>query len=242
MSKKLKITITVITVVVMVGLGIGLGIVGLAGYETVDSNGIKYRCDFGKNCTVIGYKGNAQEIEIPATYKGKNVTSIGKSAFYNCSRLTSVKIPSSVTSIGYGAFFGCSSLTSIEIPSSVTSIGKDVFYDCGDLTIYCEASSQPNDWSIEWLVHSYFDDVTVVWNCKAYGVTDSGLSWRLMADENTIIIIGYDGKSTEVEIPSTINGYSVSSIGVGLFRGCSSLSRVTMPNGFLLYTYKSKRD
>ena len=40
------------------------------------------------------------------------------------------KIPPSVTSIGESAFSDCSGLTSIEIPSSVTSIGNYAFRDC----------------------------------------------------------------------------------------------------------------
>ena len=55
------------------------------------------------------------------------VTSIGNSAFRECSNLTSVDIPNSVTSIGNSAFCECSSLTSVDIPNSVTSIGEDAF-------------------------------------------------------------------------------------------------------------------
>ena len=66
-----------------------------------------------------------------ATY---SVTSIGSSAFYYCSGLTSVTIGNSVTSIGSSAFRYCSGLTSVTIPNSVTSIGSGAFYGCSGLT------------------------------------------------------------------------------------------------------------
>ncbi len=69
------------------------------------------------------------------SYKIPNsVTSIGYSAFYNCSSLTSVTIPDSVTSIGDDAFYGCTGLTSVTIPDSVTSIGELAFSGCTGLT------------------------------------------------------------------------------------------------------------
>ena len=70
-----------------------------------------------------------------------SVTSIKRSAFSDCSGLTSIKIPSSVTSIGNYVFEGCSGLTSIEIPSSVTSIGMWAFDESGLKTIYGTSGS-----------------------------------------------------------------------------------------------------
>ena len=64
-------------------------------------------------------------VNIPATvtHNGKtySVTSIGSSAFWNCSGLTSVTIPNSVTSIGDHAFSYCSGLTSIVVEKGNTT-------------------------------------------------------------------------------------------------------------------------
>ena len=65
-----------------------------------------------------------------------NITSIGSSAFYNCSGLTSIDLSgcTSLTSIGYGAFQYCKGLTSIVIPANVTKIGAYAFRNCTNLT------------------------------------------------------------------------------------------------------------
>lgn len=66
------------------------------------------------------------DVAIPetVTYEGStySVTSIGESAFSDCSSLTSITIPNSVTSIGELAFWHCIYLKEITIPSSVTTI------------------------------------------------------------------------------------------------------------------------
>ena len=81
---------------------------------------------------------SATSVVIPATvtYQGTtySVTTIGNSAFMDCSSLTSVTIPNSVTSIGISSFKNCSSLTTVTIPNSVTSIGEYAFSGCSSLT------------------------------------------------------------------------------------------------------------
>jgi len=85
---------------------------------------------FNKNKTELVAYPNAKS----TTYTiPDNVLSIGRTAFYYCTKLTSVIIPNSVTSIGNKAF-GYTSLTSIIIPESVVSIGKMAFCGCTKLT------------------------------------------------------------------------------------------------------------
>ena len=58
--------------------------------------------------------------------------------------MTSVTIPNSVTSIGGSAFGDCTGLTSVVIGNSVTKIGEWAFLGCTGLTsITCEASTPP---------------------------------------------------------------------------------------------------
>ena len=61
---------------------------------------------------------------------GNSVTNIGNYAFHKCSGLKSITIPNSVTSIGDYSFRECSGLTSVTIGNSVTSINNSVFYEC----------------------------------------------------------------------------------------------------------------
>lgn len=56
------------------------------------------------------------------------------SAFWGCTRLTSITIPDSVTSIEPFTFYGCTSLTNVTMGNSVTSIGDTAFSGCTSLT------------------------------------------------------------------------------------------------------------
>lgn len=82
---------------------------------------------------IIKYVGSDSDVIIPSTIDGVSVTSIGNSAFKNCTSLTSVKIPDTVISIGLGAFESCTSLTSITIPEGVATIENNSFAGCSNL-------------------------------------------------------------------------------------------------------------
>ena len=137
------------------------------------------------------------------------VTSIGESAFYNCSSLTSVNIPDNVTNIGNSAFSGCNSLTSVNISDSVTSIGDAAFKFCSRL----KSVNIP-------------DSVTGIGN-SAFLYCISLTSISIPDSVTSIGEFAFSGcrSLTSVNIPD-----SVTSIGVYAFSYCSSLISVNIPD------------
>ena len=154
------------------------------------------------------------------------VTSIGHSAFDDCSGLTSVAIPSSVTSIGNRAFTDCSGLTSVVIPSSVTSIGDDVFYGCSGLTSIVVESGNPvydSRNNCNAIIHTASNTLI-----EGYKITKIPYSVTRIGDD----AFHYCSGLTSVEIPS-----SVTSIGYRAFQGCSSLTSITIPSSVTFIGY-----
>ena len=133
---KKKIMTMLLALVLAVGTAEGpLGMetvkAAVTGLQT--SEGFYYK-EEGFGATITGYSGNQTDLEIPDYVNGLPVLSIGRDAFWDCSRLTSVIIPEGVTTIESGAFWCCSGLASIQIPESVTEIGDSAFYGCSGLT------------------------------------------------------------------------------------------------------------
>ena len=161
------------------------------------------------------------DITIPATLGGYPVTSIGSSAFSNCSSLTSVVIPDSVTSIGYFAFDSCGSLTSVEIPDSVTSIGYFAFPSCNSLTgIWVDADNT-----------AYCsDEQGVLYNKNKTTLIQApgGITECTIAD--SVTSIGYNAFLNCRSLTSVVIPNSVTSIGYHAFWDCSGLTSVVIPD------------
>ena len=215
--------------------------------------------------TITGYSGAGGAVVIPDNITGLPVVTIGPSAFENNTTMTSVTIPNCVTGIEYHAFRYCTELTSVTIPASVTYIGGAAFYGCSlsaayflgnapvmgqgvfvvnasDLIIYYTLGSTgfSNPWCPYWNDFpppgGYDQD-----ECYTAGIQSGDFVFD--AYNGKVRIVKYIGSGGAVEIPDTIDGMPVNSIGGGTtygsnflrlwhwgaFLGCTGLTSITIP-------------
>jgi len=159
---------------------------------------------------VLFNKGKTTLIQCPNGVAGSymipgSVTSIGNSAFANCTSLTQVTIPNSVSGISDSAFANCTGLANIIIPNSVASIGNSAFSSCSSLT----SITIPN--SVTSITNSVFESCTSLTNVMI---------------PNSVTSIGgmaffFCSGLTSVTIPS-----SVTSLSGNAFGYCSNLKGV----------------
>lgn len=203
------------------------------------SKGLEYEI-FDGNYAVIGIGTCTDtDINIPATYNDKPVTSIGVEAFRGCSDLTSVTIPDSVTSIGSVAFRDCTGLTSITIPNSVTHIGDSAFSGCTGLTSITIPDSVTSIGVAAFSGCRGLTSITVsdknttyhsAGNCIIETATKTliaGCNNSVIPCDGSVTSIGgwaFSGRTglTSITIPD-----SVTSIGGGAFYECTSLTLIT---------------
>ncbi len=85
--------------------------------------------------TAVDSKAFEKATKLKTVNIGKNVTSIGASAFSGCTSLTAVKFKGTkCKTIGTKAFKGAKKLKSITLPNSVQKIGNNAFESCSVLT------------------------------------------------------------------------------------------------------------
>ncbi len=153
-----------------------------------------------------------------------SVTAIGKCAFYDCSSLTSVDIGDSVTHIGDYAFYDCSSLTSVDIPDSVVTIGDRAFDSCSSLTSVDIGGGVTTIGVYAFSDCTGLTNITVDANNDYYSSDADGVLFNKA--KNTLIQYPSGNERTTYTIPE-----NVTSIGIGAFGSCTSLTSVYIGDG-----------
>jgi len=149
----------------------------------------------------------------------ESVTAIGENAFYQNYELETVVLPEGVETVGDCAFEDCPALEEINLPESITHIGENAFAGCINLTALVTEDSYAHIWCVENGIDCRLDV------SSDYLYADHG--------DGTATITEYIGAASDVEVPSKLNGLSVTGIGPGAFRSNSSITSVTLPEGLL---------
>ena len=206
---------------------------GLAFINVEEGNKIY---DSRDNCNaIIETETNTLRVGCKNTTIPNSVTSIGNSAFYGCSGLTSITIPNSVNSIGNHAFLDCWGLTTVKVKwDKPLVISHEVFTDNAistfkltDVILYVPKGSKADYKGNS--VWSSFGKIVEMTESDHFEVTITSTK------EMTVQVIsnpnGYNG---DVVIPETITyndkQYTVTSIGSYAFSDCNSLNSIIIPN------------
>lgn len=137
-----------------------------------------------------------------------SVDTISSSAFLGCTALDTVNFEDDTASsltINAGAFANCTSLTAIELPARFSSTRYNFLYGCNALT-----------------------SITLKDGAQNFAVSDNIL-YNVSGD--TAVMVVYPGGKTETEftIPSEINGKTIGSTAMHVFRNNPVLKKVTVP-------------
>lgn len=185
-----------------------------------------------------------ESITIPTTTE-----SIGEYAFYNCTALKRLNsttdgefnVPAGVTEIKYYAFYNCDAMTKVVISANVTGIGEHAFYGCAlleDLTFATDSKLET--------IGSYAfascialtevqipETVTSIGSyafsgCTALAKMNSDTEGELTLPASVTTIGSYAFQNLSL-ITKVIVKDSVTTVGLGAFKGCNALEDITLP-------------
>ncbi|SFB71895.1 leucine-rich repeat protein [Ruminococcus albus] len=181
-------------------------------------------------CTVTGFVGKSENVEIPAQIFGLTVTEIGENAFLFNENMKTLVIPDTVKVIRKGAFSNCYELTTVKVGKGVEIMEDKAFFDCTKLA---SINIPENTMYLGRLcfAESSLKSVTMPRNdCVLGDQLFSGctkLETLILPSKLFTIpqLMCYNCSSLKnVTIPE-----SVCSIADGAFRGCSSLKTLNIP-------------
>ncbi|MBR2460510.1 MAG: leucine-rich repeat domain-containing protein, partial [Clostridia bacterium] len=157
------------------------------GYAGDDGDGV--RVYIGKSVSEIPanlFLGCSKIISVEFE-AGSMCTSIGMSAFYNCTGLVSIDIPDSVTFIGSLGFSGCSELTSVNLGNGITTIQSAAFRDCAKLESVTVGSELKEIYSEVFSGCSSLKSIMFRGTAEQWASVTKGTSWDSGTGNYTVI-------------------------------------------------------
>ena len=173
--------------------------------EKIDTGTLEFEEGHAETAVISKYSGLAttHDVVIPQVIAEREVSGIGKGAFYQLSAVKSVDIPDTVTFIGEFAFSGCTALETIVIPASVTYIDAYAFQGCTALkTVIFEGNVLESIGDFAFLGCTSLETIVLPEGLKSIG------DWTF----------GKCAKITSIKTPSTLE-----EIGTLTFFGCDGL-------------------
>ena len=166
---------------------------GTKGLEYVEINEDEY----GVKC---GEAINEDKIVIPKKHNGRTVTTILKSGFSGCEKMTEITIPKSIVKIETGAFLNCKSLEKVKYGGKI------------------------KDWCNIDFAHSTSNPMSMGDSFYAKGKQHTALTISGTEKINKYAFFGFK------QLTSVVVEGDVTFIGESAFAGCTSLTSITLPN------------
>lgn len=175
-----------------------------------------------KNTSII------QAVNIPEGYQ-----SIGLSAFEGFTGLTSITIPGSLEVLSSYSFEGCTALQTVNFAADTASklaINLKSFKDCASLQQITLPKRLSSMNAAVFAGCTALQKITVADGCANF-TSDGNNLYVKEDDADTYSLIGYAAgqDTTDLTIPSEVNGKSVTSIFRMTFQNNTKLQSVTIP-------------
>lgn len=175
-----------------------------------------------------------------------SVTTIGHDAFAFCTSLKEVHLPASLTSLGYNAF-SHAALEYVDIPDGLTYLPELAFSSAFSqpcVSIPASVTDIHNaafQWGVAKLIvepDSYAEDFARAMGYEyEYAAGSEPAPWYFSGDwgytvqpDGSARLESYAGTETQIIVPGTLDGRTVSSVGV-CFAGNDTITHVTLPAG-----------